>query len=104
MTLPGILRMDPKFLLQRKAMSLQRNGYRKILYFQKITISYASNRVLFGKEISQLNVAKLSAFYKEPFYDWKHGIQRFKRHAASAIHKNAEILKYIIKMSRLISS
>ena len=56
--------MDPKFLLQKKAMSLQRNGYRKILYFQKITISYASNRVLFGKEISQLNVAKFQHFTK----------------------------------------
>ena len=44
------------------------------------------------------------AFYKQPFCDWKHGTQRFKRHASSAIHKNAEILKYIIKMSRLISS
>ena len=114
MTMPGILRMDPKF--QRKAMSLQRNGYRKILYFQKITINYASNRydarhkwlayskscngvycvtcVLFGKEISQLNVAKLSAFYKEPFYDWKHGIQRFKRHASSAIHKNVDLMHF----------
>ena len=80
--------MDPKFLLQRKAMSLEGNGYRTILYFQKITISYASNRVLFGKEIGQLNVAMLSAFYKEPFYD---GIQRFKRHASSAIHKNADV-------------
>ena len=93
--------MDSTFLFQRKAMSLQRNGYRKILHFQQITISYASNRygaktykwlayskscngvycvtcVLFGKEISQLNVVKLSAFYKGPFYDWKHAIQRFK--------------------------
>ena len=49
---------------------------------------------IFGKEISQLNVAKLSAFYKEPFYDWKHGIQRFKRHASSAIHKNADLMHF----------
>ena len=47
--------------------------------------------VLFGREISQLNLAKLSAFYKEPFYDRKHGIQRFERYASSAIHKNADI-------------
>ena len=92
--------MDPKFLLQRKAMSLQRNGYRKILYFQKITISYASNRVLFGKEISQLNVAKLSAFYKEPFYDWKHGIQRFMRHASSAIH----IFLFVNPVARVLAN
>ena len=31
------------------------------------------------------------SIYKEPFYDWKHGIQRFKRHASSAIHKNANV-------------
>ena len=80
-----------KISASEKSKSLQRNGYRRILYFQKITISYASNRVLFGKEISQLNVAKLSAFYKESFYDWQHGIQRFKRHASSAIHKNANV-------------
>ena len=77
-----------KISASEKSKSSQRNGY---MYFQKITISYASNRVLFGKEISQLNVAKLSAFYIEPFYDWKHGIQRFKRHASSAIHKNADV-------------
>ena len=35
-----------------------------------------------------MNVANLLAFYKEPSYVWKHGIQRFKRHASSAIHKN----------------
>ena len=75
-----------KISASEKSKSLQRNGYRKILYFQEIAISYASNRVLFGKEISQLNVAK-----QEPFYDWKHGIQRFKRHASSAIHKNANV-------------
>ena len=77
-----------KISASEKSKSLQRNEYRKVLYFQKITISYASNRVLFGKEISQLNVAKLSAFYKEHFCD---GIQRFKRHASSAIHKNADV-------------
>ena len=38
-----------------------------------------------------MNVVKLSAFYKEHFYDWKYGIQRFKRHASSAIHKNADV-------------
>ena len=38
-----------------------------------------------------MNVARLSAFYKAPFCDWKHAIQRFKRHASSAIHKNADV-------------
>ena len=38
-----------------------------------------------------MNVARLSAYYKEPFCNWKHAIQRFKRHASSAIHKNADV-------------
>ena len=55
---------------------------------------YCVTCVLFGKEISQLNVAMFSAFYREPFYDWKHGIQRFKRHASSALHKNADLMHF----------
>ena len=52
---------------------------------------YCVTCVLFGKVTSQLNVARLSAFYKEPLCDWKHASQRFKRHASSAIHKNADV-------------
>ena len=65
--------------------------YKWLAYSKSCNGVYCVTCVLFGKEISQLNVAKLSAFYKEPFYDWKHGIQRFKRHASSAIHKNADV-------------
>ena len=102
--------------------------YKWLAYSKSFNGVYCVTCVLFGKEISQLNVSKLSAFYKEPFYDCKHAIQRFKRHASSAIHKNADvdlmhftnikichkdvsinqqlnkILKYIIKMSRLTNN
>ena len=65
--------------------------YKWLAYSKSCNGVYCVTCVLFGKGISQLNVAKLSAFYKEPFYDWKHGIQRFKRHASSAMHKNADV-------------
>ena len=65
--------------------------YKWLAYSKSCNGVYLATCVLFVKEISQLNVAKLSVFYKEPFYDWKHGIQRFKRHASSAIHKNADV-------------
>ena len=65
--------------------------YKWLAYSKSCNSVYCVICVLFGKEISQLNVAKLLAFYKEPFYDWKHGSQRFKRHASSAIHKNADV-------------
>ena len=65
--------------------------YKWLAYSKSCNGVYCVTCVLFGKEISQLNVANLSAFYKEPFYDCKHAIQRFKRHASSAIHKNADV-------------
>ena len=65
--------------------------YKWLAYSKSCNGVYCVTCVLFGMEIIQLNVAKLSAFYKGPFYDWKHAIQRFKRHASSAIHKNADV-------------
>ena len=65
--------------------------YKWLAYSKSCNGVYCVTNVLLGKEISQLNVAKLSAFYKEPCYDWKHGIQRFKRYASSAIHKNTDV-------------
>ena len=40
--------------------------YKWLAYSKSCNGVYCVTCVLFGKEISQLNVAKLSAFYKEP--------------------------------------
>ena len=65
--------------------------YKWLAYSKSCNGVYCVTCVLFVKEISQLNVARLSAFYKEPFHDWKHAIQRLKRHASSTIHKNVDV-------------
>ena len=67
------------------------NTHKWLAYSKSCDGVYCVTCVLFGKEVNQFNIAKHSAFYKEPFCDWKHAIQRFKRHASSAIHKNADV-------------
>ena len=73
------------------ASNLYGARHKWLAYSKSCNGVYCVTCVLFGKKISQLNVAKLFAFYKEPFYAWKHGILRFKRHTSSTIHKNADV-------------
>ena len=84
--------------------------YKWLAYSKSCNGVYCVTCVLFGKEISQLNVAKLSAFYKEHMIgsmEFKglrdmHQVQYIKM--LMLIWCTSKILKYIIKMSRLISS